>query len=206
MRFRHFFHPHHGEVFLEYTKRLTSGSPDEVVFRANIISAKSPEPVGDVVVKFAPAYGIEGHKLLAERGLAPEVWYGEWEPVLGNFVVVMDFVPGNPCVEELMSKQAASVHDAVALLHEHDLVFGDLRPGNLIAVAGEDRVVLIEFDWCGKVGEARYPRDINFNDRIPWDHGVIGGGLIAKQHDMHLLATLPPRRNAPTAGYTARPM
>jgi len=36
-----------------------------------------------------------------------------------------------------------------------DLVHGDLRDANIICK--EDSVMLVDFDWSGKVGEASYP-------------------------------------------------
>ncbi|KAH9941231.1 uncharacterized protein BXZ73DRAFT_98445 [Epithele typhae] len=249
MRFTRFFHPHHGDVFLRYIKRFTGGASDQAVFRADVISMKSGKAVGDVAVKFAP--------LTASK--------------VTN------------CSQSASSHLscAANVRNAVAILHEHDLVFGDLRPGNLIAVAGEDRVVLIDFDWCGitdpqqndsqptqldvvpeengwsigksativfytllrlryttltyfmamiqtdavtllhkddfvfgnlrrgnliaqddgrvmlvdfdwcgKCGDAKYPLDINLDPRIPWNTEVRPGALIKKDHDLYMLQRL----------------
>lgn len=51
---------------------------------------------------------------------------------------------------------------------------------------GDLRVVLIDFDLCGKAGETRYPSDIMLLGRICWHKGVGRGRLIAKEHDEHL--------------------
>ncbi|RPD55562.1 hypothetical protein L227DRAFT_554699 [Lentinus tigrinus ALCF2SS1-6] len=77
-----------------------------------------------------------------------------------------------------------SLRTAVATLHAHGWVFGDVREGNIFLP--EDSVQLIDFDWCGKEGEARYPDDINLKS-IEWHEGVSRGGLIKKEHDEYVL-------------------
>ena len=77
-------------------------------------------------------------------------------------MIVMDRVDGNsiwqlqedkvPISEIVLTK----VEEAVGLLHNEDIVFGDLR-GNILYIASEHRVVLVDFDWAGKNGECRYP-------------------------------------------------
>ncbi|KAE9402420.1 hypothetical protein BT96DRAFT_816566, partial [Gymnopus androsaceus JB14] len=49
---------------------------------------------------------------------------------------------------------------------------------------------LIDFDWSGRVGEAWYPADISMDMSIVWHDEVKRGGLIAKEHDLHLLKLL----------------
>ena len=70
------------------------------------------------------------------------------------WVVVMDYVRG-AAVEGVLTNPAhiASLRSAITTLHEHGLVFGDLRRPNVLLMG--DRVVLVDFDWCGKEGEAR---------------------------------------------------
>ena len=52
----------------------------------------------------------------------------------------------------------ASPPAAITTLHRHGLVFGNLRKPTLQLVG--DRVVLVDFDWCGRGGDATYPGDI----------------------------------------------
>ena len=47
------------------------------------------------------------------------------------------------------------VEGAIRKLHENRFVFGDLRAPNVLFSKG--KVFLIDFDWAGKIGEARYP-------------------------------------------------
>ncbi|KAF9645375.1 hypothetical protein BDM02DRAFT_3069469, partial [Thelephora ganbajun] len=40
------------------------------------------------------------------------------------------------------------VFEALRVLHANNLVFGDLRPSNIL-VTGQHRVRLLDFNWCG---------------------------------------------------------
>ncbi|KAH9918870.1 uncharacterized protein B0H18DRAFT_882474 [Fomitopsis serialis] len=97
----------------------------------------------------------------------------------------MDYVEGTKPGEVLTEPaHVASLRAAVRTLHERGFVFGDLRHPNVLVVG--ERMVLIDFDWCGKAGEARYPSDILLDGQIPWHHSVRRGGLIEKVHGRHL--------------------
>ena len=60
--------------------------------------------------------------------------------------------------------------EAIKKLHDGGFVFGDLRPPNVLFSGG--RVLLIDFDWAGKSGEAQYPcglsRNANQRTRHLW--------------------------------------
>ena len=162
--------------------------PSRAVFKAR---AHTSFGVETVVVKFAYTYSREGHNLLAQSDppLAPRLWFCEKVESIGMYVVVMDFVASQDC--GMSAAERTSLRDAVELLHTRDLVFGDLRDPNVLRCPGGG-VFLIDFDWCGKVGEARYPSDINLNKDygMPWHKDVRRRGLIEKEHDMHLLEAL----------------
>jgi len=46
----------------------------------------------------------------------------------------------------------------------------------------KDGLKLVDFDWCGKEGEVRYPT--NISSEIEWPEGVEGEGKIMITHDM----------------------
>ena len=46
-------------------------------------------------------------------------------------------------------------------------------------------VCLVDFDWSGKVGEARYPGFLN--PQLPWHPGVHANKLLKQKHDTHVL-------------------
>ncbi|KAL5480411.1 hypothetical protein ACEPAI_1681 [Sanghuangporus weigelae] len=65
----------------------------------------------------------------------------------------------------------------------------------MIKVNGRDvytrlRAVLIDFDWCGKDSEARYPTTLNDTGDIDWAPGVERFGLMKKEHDDYCLRNL----------------
>ncbi|KAH9931727.1 uncharacterized protein BXZ73DRAFT_101632 [Epithele typhae] len=190
--FTTFNHPVHGAITLSYEYRLAySAQYFKAIFRATATVARDAT-THDVVVKFARTYGAEGHTVLARKNLAPALWYCAWEESVGSYVVVMDFVRGVPPERPLSAAHKTCVSEAMGSLHDEDIVHGDLRWVNLIAVQGTDRVVVVDFDWCGKVGTARYPRDINMDPKMGWDKGVGRGELIQKAHDEHLVRQLTP--------------
>jgi hypothetical protein len=64
-------------------------------------------------------------------------------------------------------------------------VHGDLRAANILVRQGEGRrsteVRLLDFDWAGREGEARYP--LTRNSDLPWAPGSEAGGVILAAHD-----------------------
>ena len=174
-------------VVLEYKRRLVPDDVTKAVFVADARRGSDPE-VTPVVVKFAYNYGEEGHRLLAATGHAPVLHYCAYEESVAMWVVVMEYVRGESDCRLVDSARAASLHAAVATLHRAGLVFGDLRSPNVLCVG--DRVVLIDFDWCGKEGEARYPSDILLEGWADWHDGVERGGLIKREHDAYFFSCL----------------
>lgn len=169
------------EVTLTYEERLVRNHMSKAVFVAN--AQRGSEPPAKVVVKFAYAYDRRAHDLLATVKQAPRLWHCAYEETVGMWVVVMDYVEGKMADAVLREPaHVASLRAALTTLHHGGYVFGDLRRPNVL-VDGE-RVMLIDFDWCGKAGEARYPADILLEPGM-WDDGVERGGLIEQKHDAY---------------------
>ncbi|PFH48308.1 hypothetical protein AMATHDRAFT_42357 [Amanita thiersii Skay4041] len=82
------------------------------------------------------------------------------------------------------------VMSAVRILHQEGFVHGDIRQSNNLidveSLATDDvRIHLIDLDWAGPIGAAKYPADLNrITMRRP--EGVEGGGLITEQHDIDM--------------------
>jgi len=66
----------------------------------------------------------------------------------------------------LTEQQCKRVKDAIDIIHSNQLVFGDLRRPNILV--GNDIAMLVDFDWCGKSGEGRYPSEINRDSSMGW--------------------------------------
>ena len=144
----------------------------------------------DVVVKFVwSRYGLDAHKKLAELKLAPECIYSEHLP--GKWiVVVMEKIMNGFTVRQPNEDLKRSLYEAMQKLHSLGFVHGDLRPQNILALPADKGVRIVDFDWCGPLGEAKYPADINLSEDCGWHEGVTSGGLIQKEHDAHQISAL----------------
>jgi len=147
----------------------------------------------EVVVKFTTRYNEMAHRLLADNNLAPKLHY--CERVIGDlYMVVMDRVDGKS-IWQLQVKGTPipavvleKVEEAVDLLHENDIVFGDLRDPNILYGADEDCVKLVDFDWPTKDEEGRYPAVLNPDNA--WSEDVLPYGIMRKSHDIWQLNRL----------------
>ncbi|PPR05295.1 hypothetical protein CVT26_011618 [Gymnopilus dilepis] len=91
----------------------------------------------------------------------------------------------------------SAIDEILCLLRSKHLVHGDLRPNNIMVkiclqpelrfVPRKDNksicIMVIDFDWAGKDGTARYP--VIRNPAIPWPGN--NGGLIHSQHDRKMV-------------------
>ena len=157
---------------------------EKAVFRAEAMMGAQ---VVQVVVKFAHSYSKEAHALLAEASLAPTLWHCAYEEDVNMWVVVMDYVQGATGWTQLSLEQGESLREAVRILHAQDMVFGDLRAPNVLVL--EKKAMVVDFDWAGREGSARYPNDISLDaeDGLGWHEGVSREGLIEKAHDLYML-------------------
>jgi len=117
-----------------------------------------------VFVKFSVKYNPDAHKILAGHNppLAPALHY--CAPVIGDmYMVVMEYV----------SK-------ALKLLHDRELVFGDLREQNVLYLPeGGGRAMLVDFDNVGRDGKDRYSACLNPDAGL----GVGRLQIMEKSHD-----------------------
>ncbi|KIK70243.1 hypothetical protein GYMLUDRAFT_67483 [Collybiopsis luxurians FD-317 M1] len=162
-----------------------STQPWRAIFHATIGS----DPV---FVKYVTAYGQEAHTLLADHDLAPRLRFCTKIPG-GLMMVVMDFIEGFSIVRDhpdgLNSALLERVQKAINLLHSKRFVFGDLRKANLMIPQDKpQKVLLVDFDWCGEEGKTRYPL---LNPEIKeWHQEACPGGLIKFEHDQYMLQQL----------------
>jgi len=56
-------------------------------------------------------------------------------------------------------------------------------------ITAEEKVVIIDFNWCKKAGEGRYPASLN-QEGIDWPEGVRLSLIMEKQHDLVMLDRL----------------
>lgn len=113
-----------------------------------------------ILIKFARRYSIDLHSFCAKAGHAPLILgYGRLPG--GWYAVAMEYVrPGTSITKsDLCTTQGdrwtEELESLVAGFHAEELVHGDLRDANIICKG--DSVVLVDFDWGGKVGKVSYP-------------------------------------------------
>jgi serine/threonine protein kinase len=150
------------------------------------------EPAQDIVVKFVERYSERAHHILAEMDMAPRlVHYGPLQPSNGSLcMVVMEYVHGDTFAVakskmdgEMVKTVKSEVRRALTLLHEHGLVFGDLRPPNVM-ITKEKTVQLIDFDWAGEAGQVEYPHLLS--PAVTWPKGIRPLDPIEKEHDLEM--------------------
>ncbi|RXW21534.1 hypothetical protein EST38_g4331 [Candolleomyces aberdarensis] len=162
----------------------------------------------EVVVKFTASYNSAAHRLLSDSGLAPRLYF--CERVMGDLaMVVMERVRNCVPLAYLLNHGpegtgsgvdfvVKKVEEAVRLLHEREIVFGNLREENILCVAASKSsvasVLLVDFDWAAKDGEGRYPAALNDSGKsdsdekttgdCQWAEGAEPFGVMKKAHDV----------------------
>lgn len=152
-----------------------------------------------VLIKFTHRYNKKAHTLLAGAGLAPRLHF--CNPIVGNLLmIVMDYIPDAKSVLRLRVEESPlpsiipeQVEKAVTLLHNRDIVFGDLRDGNVIYAPPtpdqtDGRVMLVDFDWAGSHDIDRYSATLN--PAGGWADGVSQYVKMHKEHDLWQLNRL----------------
>ncbi|TFY75892.1 hypothetical protein EWM64_g8122 [Hericium alpestre] len=76
-------------------------------------------------------------------------------------MVVMDYIHGSRPPETQQDYE--DVEKAISLLHNEDMVFGDIRKPNIIAKPNGG-AMLIDFDWVGKHQVSKYPASWSIDD------------------------------------------
>jgi serine/threonine protein kinase len=180
---------------VNYESHLAPSFPAKAVFKGTVVGG-GDKAMYDVVIKFTPVYCEDAHRALADMGRAPFLRFCKRVDNVGMYVVIMDYEDGEhadiPLEDEDHIEQ---LRMAVKALHDANYVHGDLRAPNALITTGG--LKLIDFDWCGEEGKARYPADIFLAPDLGWHSGVRRGGLIKKCHDEHMFELM--------TGLTLRP-
>ncbi|KAF9644443.1 hypothetical protein BDM02DRAFT_3190581 [Thelephora ganbajun] len=155
-----------------------------------------------VFVKFAVKYHEDAHRLLANQDspLAPALYF--CARVIGDmYMVVMEYITksrgqsidpyssidGSPPPQPVPAVVRRDVCKGLDLLHERDLVFGDLRETNLLYLAEDGgRVLFVDFDGVGRDGMDRYSPCLDPAAGL----GVARGQVMEKAHDRRNLERL----------------
>ena len=114
-----------------------------------------------ILVKFSRTYGKELHQFCATRNYVPKLLAFEKLPG-GWFGIAMEYlseavrVTYSPFLIEHGMTWMNKMEEIVKAFHEHGYVHGDLRVPNFIV--DNEKLLLIDFNWGGKEGEAKFPR------------------------------------------------
>jgi len=133
--------------------------PDKQDYRLLYI-AKRLDEEKPIMVKFTRRYSIELHAFCAARGNAPSI-FGFKQIPGGWFVIAMDYISPSmypsesPNLQSLFVSWKEELQELVHSFHDAGFVHGDLRQPNMLCDG--DKLKLIDYDWGGAVGEARYP-------------------------------------------------
>jgi hypothetical protein len=106
--------------------------------------------------------------------------------------------------EFLICNHFISLTEQIYALYKHGLVHGDLRLLNVLFLK-DGTVNLIDFEWSGKFGEARFPKEVNigaFGNNSQWS--ISPGALIPREFDWYCLADLMDAIGCPKASIAAR--
>ncbi|PIL34906.1 hypothetical protein GSI_02693 [Ganoderma sinense ZZ0214-1] len=164
-----------------------------------------------VYIKFTGrGYGEAAHRLLARHDppLAPQLLYCD-EVLTGLKMIVMEDVQGDtldtpstlslstgtPVLDDsdVLAAIDRDIVRAVRLLHENDLVHGDLRGSHVViqrASDGATRAYLLKFNWAREVGQARYPIELDRNVEWPEHWELMRHSFIRKTDDECMLGRL----------------
>jgi len=165
-----------------YKERLHNGDGRQTtaIFKAEDMTGKQ------LFIKFTSRYHEYAHELLSKSGYAPQIYGLETLPC-GTLMVIMEYIDGRTMSgRRFSSNDLDRVRKAKESLHEQNIVFGDLRPNNIINPQNGAGVLLVDFDWCGQDGKARYPASLNGDRKCGWHKDVKGGAIMKKAHDDHL--------------------
>ena len=153
----------------------------------------------NVIVKFVESYGEAVHKFCAKENIAPKLLMCKQATSRFKIVVMEEVKNGKPlydCIRENKQRAKALFKgkclEVLKKMHKGGYCHGDFRSNNLLVVEGNDddvKLYIIDFDWAGEAGVAKYPYFMN-HFQITWPDGACDGELITFDHDTHFANTM----------------
>ncbi|KAG6372710.1 hypothetical protein JVT61DRAFT_7477 [Boletus reticuloceps] len=152
-----------------------------------------------VMVKFSERYSPDAHYAVAKAGLAPKLLF-HTRLRGGVHMAIMEYIDGSDAKHEFSNRELTDdvvkqVKAAITILHDMNLVHGDVRRSNILIKKEQEseaatdvdparhayRAYLVDFDRVGLASVDRYTPFLNMV--IYWPPGVRPGGLMEKEHD-----------------------
>lgn len=192
-------------VDLEFIELLEPSSLHRNPNPTLLFLAKNPaDSESSLLVKLVTpeCYGETVHCMLAERGLAP-LLHGTACVAGAPSAIVMEYLDANSGwttletyikehQEIMINTEHPKLVELLETMKTKGVVHGDLRPNNIMCrelpdrgkERGELEIKVIDFDWAGQLGMARYP--VSMNQQIPWCGNPLG--FIGEDDDKELLS------------------
>ena len=176
---------------LTYVKWLDK---EKLIFSAFV----NDDRQANCIVKFTQRYSEAAHLSLQSYNSAPTLQRciqisAEWT------AVVMDtsrytMLFGLRLTKDQQEKIRQKVEKTLQVLHDAGFVHGDVRSTNILidleSLDSDDvEIHFVDFDWAGRIGEAKYPNDIN-RITVKRPEGAEGGKLITVEHDKTMVSYL----------------
>jgi len=194
----HPVHPSFPEVIIDdksYVVQINSQISTNLLWEVTLLNEQEPHLIIYVKAVQKHQYSLDTHQLLAEVGYAPKVLATSVIP--GNWLLIyMECLNNHSILHNISNLEDSErnslkkkIKEVVEYLHNLEHVHGDLREGNILVRQLEDNefdVKLIDFEWSGKVGSARYSPFMNRKD-IQWPDGAQDCKLVTKNHDLFML-------------------
>jgi serine/threonine protein kinase len=150
-----------------------------------------------ICIKFVHCYSVEVHKFCTSINCAPrllgfESLGGGWHMVVMEDLSAGDYFDlfGSSLAPDRVAAIKERLDQVLVQMHQQGLVHGDLRDANVMVTNDPTpAVMLVDFDWAGRIGEARYPINVNRGD-VYRPEGAVDNELILAEHDMWMLTQL----------------
>ncbi|KAJ7207200.1 hypothetical protein GGX14DRAFT_456552 [Mycena pura] len=150
-----------------------------------------------VLVKYSLSYSAPLHQLCHSLGHAPELLGHEILPG-GWHQIVMEYIPDAPCLAMVSmtdvhrQRAYAKMKSLADAFHAQGYVHGDLRTANILACHGWEqdltKLSLVDFDWGGLAGEARYPTPLLIGELLNRPMTTLDDLVIRVEDDLAVLA------------------
>ena len=158
------------------------------VFQARIENSRVPELKDNqnVILKLTKTYCDEAHKLLEKNEFAPKLYHIQTLPG-GWKLIIMQYLDGFQEIKSpFKSEQKKKLQKIVNIIHNANIVHGDLRePNIMVSTSNEIDIRIIDFDWAGTAGQVFFPPNINLD--IRWPLNAKPGDPITKMHDLEFI-------------------
>ena len=122
------------------------------------IGCLKPNMRGKKLLSSLPASTIVRRSTSIFKQLAPKLISCSRLPG-GWCAVIMEKIYGSMLNSPVSAEVKMALKTAVEVMHAKNFVHGDLRPQNILVV--DNKVRLLDFDWAGNEGTARYPKSQN---------------------------------------------